>query len=373
MEQSIKILTNWTIEKLVAELESGHIKIPRFQRDYIWEKTKVTALLNSIYLKYPIGTFFLWIAPNKYNEFIREVEDLNLPNTDKNGNYSFILDGQQRIISIYVSMKGMTFENTDYSNICFNLNKQIFQIPRLKKERNNIPLWKIIDENNFKQLIDTYKTKDKINKTKYVQILTDCRNIFLNYPISMVQTLHQDLDDVVEIFERINQGGKRLSAFDLVHATTWSPKFDLKGKILEFNNGTRMKNFGFLGNKVFTQALALNHFNDCSNTYQLKLTPEICSKNWNKTKNSIASSVDFFKSMQVKNDLSAYQNYIPTIQYYFYKSGEKQIADEHKKEFEKWFWDSKFSKRYTSGIFSKIKEDIFWINEMLGLNGADDE
>ena len=111
MEQSIRILTNWTIEKLIAELESGHIKIPRFQRDYIWEKTKVTALLNSIYLKYPIGTFFLWIAPNKYNEFIREVEDLNLPNTDKNGNYSFILDGQQRIISIYVSMKGITFEN----------------------------------------------------------------------------------------------------------------------------------------------------------------------------------------------------------------------------------------------------------------------
>ena len=370
MEQSIQILNNWSLKKLMDELETGHIKIPRFQRDYVWEKTKVLALLNSIYLKYPIGTFFLWIAPKKYNEFIREVEDLSLPDNHKDGNYSFILDGQQRIISIYVTLKGLTFEKTDYAAICFNLDEEIFHVPRKKREKNNVPLFKIFDREEFNKVIAHYKTKDKKNKTNYVDKLNYCREVFLGYPVSIVQTLHKELDEVVDIFERINQGGKKLSAFDLVHATTWSPKFDLKGKIQEFNNANKLQSFGGLNNKVYTQALALNYFDDCSNTYQLKLTPEICSKEWNKTKNAISAAVGFFKDMRIQNDLTTYQNYIPVIQYYFYKSGENSIREEHQKEIEKWFWDSKFSKRYTSGVFTKIKEDITWINELLGNHSA---
>ena len=73
MEQSIEIVKNWDLKKLIEELEAGHIKIPRFQRDYIWERSKTVKLLNSIYLKYPIGSFFLWIAPKKYNNFIRDI------------------------------------------------------------------------------------------------------------------------------------------------------------------------------------------------------------------------------------------------------------------------------------------------------------
>lgn len=361
MEQSIEILNNWNLKKLMDELETGHIKIPRFQRDYVWERTKVLALLNSIYLKYPIGTFFLWIAPKKYNEFIREVDDLDLPDNHKDGNYSFILDGQQRIISIYVVLKGLTFDGTDYATICFNLDDENFHVPRRKREKNNIPLFEIFNEEKFNALIEKYK-----GKKKYQDKLKYCREVLFEYPISIVQTLHKELDEVVEIFERINQGGKKLTAFDLVHATTWSPRFDLKGKIQEFNNTSKLKSFGGLNNKVFTQALALNHFDDCSNSYQLKLTPEICSKEWTKTKNAISASVSFFKDMRIQNDLTTYQNYIPVIQYYFYKSGETKIKDGHQKDIEKWFWDSKFSKRYTSGVFTKIKEDIGWINELIG-------
>ncbi|MCK4663836.1 MAG: DUF262 domain-containing protein [Bacteroidales bacterium] len=365
MEQSIEIVKDWDLKKLIKELEAGHIKIPRFQRDYIWERSKTVKLLNSIYLKYPIGSFFLWIAPKKYNNFIRDIDDLNLPQTDKNNNYQFILDGQQRIISIYVSLKGLIFEDIDYSNICFNIDKKSFVIPRLKREKNNIPAWKIFDEKAFSQLHGAYSNKDKKNKTQYAKILKECREIFLNYPISIVKTLNKDLDDVVEIFERINQGGKKLTGFDLVHATTWSTKFDLKEKIKEFNSNPKLKKYGTLSNKVFTQSLALNKFNDCSNLYQLRLTSEICSKLWTKTKTTINYAINFFNDMGIKNDLSAYHSYIPVIQYYFFISGFKTIKEEHNKEIEKWFWDSKFDKRYATSSYSKIKEDTKWIHELI--------
>ena len=48
MIQKLEIINNWNLKKLLGELEAGHIKIPKFQRDYIWEKTKVVKLLNSI-------------------------------------------------------------------------------------------------------------------------------------------------------------------------------------------------------------------------------------------------------------------------------------------------------------------------------------
>jgi len=55
MKQKLEIINNWNLKKLIAELEIGQIKIPRFQRGYIWERTKIIKLLNSIGLQYPIG------------------------------------------------------------------------------------------------------------------------------------------------------------------------------------------------------------------------------------------------------------------------------------------------------------------------------
>jgi len=361
MEPKLEILKNWDLKKLISELEKGEIKIPRFQRDYIWERSKVVSLLNSICSQYPIGSFFLWKASKEYNSFVNKFEDIDIPQNLDSNHSLFILDGQQRIISLYYTLKGKKTSDTDFSTICYNLDKKICQIPRLKKQKHNIPLWKIFNKEEFDKLVSEYTDFDKKNKTKYVPIINNCYDILNNYPMSIVKTYNNDLDDVVEIFERINQGGKRLSSFDLVHATTWSTKFDMKQRISDFNNAAKNKKHATISDKVFTQSLALNAFGDCRHFYQLKLTPQICDKLWNKTKKSIDYTIDFFKDMRINNDLSSYQSFIPVIQYYFFNSGEKVINGEHKKDIEKWFWDSKFSKRYLTSSFTKIKEDANWI------------
>ena len=100
MEQRIEIINNWNLKKLFGELENGNIKIPRFQRGYVWERSKIVKLLNSIYSQYPIGSFFIWVASLDYKNFCRELTELNLPEQPEANNYSFILDGQQRITSL---------------------------------------------------------------------------------------------------------------------------------------------------------------------------------------------------------------------------------------------------------------------------------
>lgn len=363
MEQKIEIINNWNLKKIFSELENGNIKVPRFQRGYVWERSKIVKLLNSIYSQYPIGSFFIWVASLDYKNFCREITELNLPEKPESNNYSFILDGQQRITSLYVALKGKKLNGTDFSTICFNLEKKEFQIPRLKNEKHNIPAWKLFDTTAYGDILSEYVVNDRPKS----EVWRDCQQIFTDYPISVIRTLKMDLEQVVNIFERINQGGKRLSLFDLVHASSWSPDFDLREKIKEFNNEPNVKYFGGIEEEVFIQSLSLNEFDDCRNQNQLHLTADSATKIWGKTTECLRLSIDFIKTLGVRFiDFIPYNSFLPVIQYYFYKSGNKTIKSEHVKFIENWFWSATFSQRYSSSSLTLMKEDAIWINQLSG-------
>ena len=48
MSRKIEIINNWTLPRIFQELENGNMRIPRFQRAYVWERTKIVSLLNSM-------------------------------------------------------------------------------------------------------------------------------------------------------------------------------------------------------------------------------------------------------------------------------------------------------------------------------------
>ncbi len=366
MEQRIEIINNWNLKKIFNELECGNMKIPRFQRGYVWERAKIVKLLNSIYAQYPIGSFFLWMANVEYKNFCREIEELNFPKTPESNSYSFILDGQQRITSLYVALNGRILNDIDYSTICFNLEKRTFQIPRLKTEQHNIPAWQLFNSQEYGKVLKYYTLYDSENKSNLADNWMTCHQIFSDYPISVIKTLKMDLDEVVNIFERINQGGKRLSLFDLVHASAWSVDFDLRDKIKDFNNEDNVKRFGGIGNEVFTQSLALNCFDDCTNKNQLKLTSKLCLDEWNKTTESLRLAIDFVKSFGVGFiSFLPYNSFLPILQHYFYYSGLRSVKAEHKSFIDNWFWTSTFSARFSSSSLTKMTEDSTWIKSLV--------
>lgn len=362
MEQRIEIINNWNLQKVFNQLENGNMKIPRFQRGYVWERSKIVKLLNSIQNQYPIGSFFIWEAGKEYKNFCREIKDLNLPENPESNYYSFILDGQQRITSLYVALKGKTIDKTDYSSICYNVEKKVFHIPRLKNENHNIPAWKLFNTQEYGNVLTDYAIYDRENGSNFSETWRGCQQIFSDYPISIIKTLKMELDEVVTIFERINQGGKRLSLFDLVHASAWSPDFDLREKIKSFNAEPNVKVFGGVENEVFIQALSLNAFGDCKNKNQLNLTAEICSEYWKKTTESIRLSLDFVKTFGVRFiGYLPYNAFLPILQLYYFKSNNKSIGANHVSYIENWFWTSTFSARFSSSSLTKMKDDADWI------------
>ena len=360
----IEIINNWNLSRVFQELEQGNMRIPRFQRSYVWERSKIVKLLNSIYSEYPIGSFFLWETDSQMESFSRDISEFGFPNTPSSGKFQFILDGQQRITSLYVALMGKTLQGIDYSCICFNLDKRVFKIPTLKTEPNNIPIWEIYNQARYSALLVEYASKGEAEKAA---ALIDCKTKFDNYPISIIRSMNMTLDEVVTIFERINQGGKRLSLFDLVHASVWSDDFDLRDEINEFNNEASIKIFGKVDQEVFTQSLALNISGDCVKAHQLALKNEDCKAVWKETKESIRLTIDFIKKQFGVQNISIipYQNIIPILQYYFFISKTKGIMPEHKQMISDWFWTVTFSTRYSSSTLTKMKDDAKWISDII--------
>jgi len=365
MEQKIEIINNWNLKKVFHELEAGNIKIPRFQRGYVWERSKAVKLLNSINAQYPIGSIFLWLAPKEFRDFIKETEDFNIPANPNAELFQFILDGQQRISSLYATLRGKLIDFVDYKTIHYHLDKKKFVIPRSNKDKNTVPAWKLLDEKEFIDVYSDLTNQDKIHNTNYAAIWRQCQDNFNNYPISIVRTFNSNVDEVVEIFELINQGGRRLSLYDLVHASVWSEQFDLTQKITDFCLENNLMKLGGLNNKVFIQSLALNAFDDCKNIDQLKLSAEICLELWDKTTKAILSALELLKEIGIHTNIASYYSQITIIQYYFFKTGFKRTHEKHKKSLEDWFWKTKHSKRYSSASSKKIREDAIWILKLI--------
>ena len=91
---------------LIHEIGTGVIKIPKFQRDFVWSIDKTAKLLDSILKGYPIGTFILWQTDERIND-IKNIGDIELPETKDGVKVKYVLDGQQRITSLYAAYMGV--------------------------------------------------------------------------------------------------------------------------------------------------------------------------------------------------------------------------------------------------------------------------
>ena len=97
---------------LFNAIDEGTIKIPQFQRDFVWDKTKTASLVDSIIKGFPIGTFILWRTSEELRH-VKNIGNVALQKAPKGEQVSYILDGQQRITSLYAIRKGIIATKDD--------------------------------------------------------------------------------------------------------------------------------------------------------------------------------------------------------------------------------------------------------------------
>lgn len=362
---------------LMNDIENGRVRLPPFQREFVWKVGKVIDLMDSIYKGFPIGSFFYWKADRRYIKLFRDIESLCLPSPAPEQELFFILDGQQRLTSIWVTFKGSVIGSANYSHICLDLESAAKYEEGDPEARRQIDVFKDAEPDNSRFvslhdiLSETVATYDAIRDPlplEKKQTLSKTRDRFRNYPFSVVKVFNLELEDAVEVFQRINQGGKPLTRFELVAANCWSESFDLAKAVKEFNKRVKERtDFGMVDPIAFIQAMSLVQLKQCKTEHELGLRSKTVEELWPRISKAIGDAIDWMRDNYavIRRDMLPYGAMLPVLACYFVEHG-TNVPIEHKKWIDRWFWRSAFSERYAKSQTTQMASDAKSIKELIG-------
>jgi hypothetical protein len=212
------------ISTILDHIDSGHIALPEFQRGYVWNRDQVRALFDSLYRRHPVGGLLVWATESKT---ATHRSDAPLAT----GVVKLLLDGQQRVTSVYGVVRGkppkfFDGDSRTFAGLRFHLDSKIFEFYQPLKMKDD-PLW--IDVTELMQKgpsgLGAFVTRLSAEPAmapkmgEYVARLSQLLGIIdVDLHIEEVTGPDKSLDVVVEIFNRVNSGGTKLSKGDLALA-----------------------------------------------------------------------------------------------------------------------------------------------------------
>jgi hypothetical protein len=209
------------IETILDQIDLGAMALPEFQRGYVWNRDQVRGLMYSLYRKHPVGSLLVWVTKTE-NADARGDQALTP------GSVKLLLDGQQRITSLYGLMRGKPPRFFDgnalaFQGLYFNLEEEAFEFYSPAKMKDD-PLWLSVT-GVFTQgaglimqkLLQTPSLQ--INLAKYLERINRIDNVkAIDLHMEEVTGEDKTVDVVVDIFNRVNSGGTKLSKGDLTLA-----------------------------------------------------------------------------------------------------------------------------------------------------------
>lgn len=216
---------------LFRQIATGEVRIPAFQRGFIWQEKQVIDLLGSVYESYPIGSVLLWtVFDARYR--LKPSIDLPFPIIEERFPTNYVLDGMQRLSTLYgVFNYGKTTTDQIF-NVGFDLRTSKFhhlENSDFSNEPLVVPLSVIFDPRSL--IAVQAKILEACEDEAMIDKLISLQSSFQDYMIPVVKIVEDDISRVVRIFEKINSAGTRLDALDFMRAITWAQEFDLSERL----------------------------------------------------------------------------------------------------------------------------------------------
>lgn len=206
-------VNNSTIENILGWIREGRIGLPEMQRPFVWKSSKVRDLIDSLYNGYPIGYIITWQNPAA-----------NLKGGEESQNKQVIIDGQQRLTALKAALSGEKIVTKKYTKtrikIAFKPSTETFATLNgaIKRDptwiddiaiffSSDYDAWNFVSDNVERLGMTPNKLNSTIEKLQSIQ-QREIGNIELNSNLT--------IDDVTDIFDRINSTGVPLSSADLV-------------------------------------------------------------------------------------------------------------------------------------------------------------
>lgn len=270
------------LSKLLEEVRQGEIRIPRFQRPFIWTDGQRLSLLESIYNGYPIGAILVWRTQKHQLITYERLGPLRLPEESEGMvTRQYLLDGHQRLATLFAALGPGLYGRSDEAQptlalanddeatrwpIYFDLrfdqetpdstytgDKRPFRLAQSNRRRpvTWLPLDILFDSYKLLEFADNLREKNFDRKlVNRVHFIAD---VFRDYTLPVMPIATEELSQATASFKRINSVGTPMSEVHMVNALTWSSKFDLLQELEDI-----AAELGAIGWKNFDQQMILN-------------------------------------------------------------------------------------------------------------------
>lgn len=225
MSETVFKQVNYDLNALVKYIELGEIGLPDIQRPFVWKNAKVRDLFDSMYRGYPVGYLLFW--QNAISEDTRAI------GTDPKQKPSrlLIVDGQQRLTSLYAVIKRIAVVRENYSSelitIAFNPMDESFQVAdaAIRRDKSYIADISILWSDNasiikiIKDYIESVRSTREINGGQESAIESAILKLqgLLSFPLTALElSAGISEEDVADVFVRINSKGTPLNQADFI-------------------------------------------------------------------------------------------------------------------------------------------------------------
>ena len=360
-----------SIKKLIERISSGDIRIPAFQRNYVWEPDQVSFLLDSIYKEFPIGTIILWKTDNRLNSE-KKLGFFELPEPQKDYPVNYVLDGQQRLTCLFsVFQTELTPTSNEWVDVYFDMASE---------ENIQESLFLALDDSEIdperhfpvKTLFDPVAYRKATNNLPELLVVKvdALQDKFKSYLIPNETLETDDRNKVAIVFERINRAGTELNIFELLAAWSWSDQFDLVDKFNDLQEKISDHGFEELCNDRNLQLRICAGVITGETTPKniLELQGEEIRSRFDEIERGIIGALDFLKrEANVKHfKMIPFPGLLVPLSAFFATEKFEGISYCYKQKtvILKWFWRSLFTRRFSAGVNERQATDI---TNMLGL------
>ncbi len=351
---------------LFSAIDKGQIKIPQFQRDFVWSKEQTAKLVDSILKGFPLGTFILWKTKARLRH-IRNVGNIDLPEPDEGDSILYVLDGQQRITSLYAVRKGIRItrdnKEVDYRDICINLDLE-------PSDEDEVVFSEPVEDAtciSLHQLLNASVGELAQNYSGHLDRVSDYKTRLEGYDFSTVVIEDYEIDVACEVFTRINTGGKELTLFEIMVAKTYDQdkEFDLAEQyqlLMENEEEKDLESVGFGSVPPVTVLQCVASF----------ITPEIKRQNilkmekdqfidqWPLMRESLFTAIDYLRTHVgvAVSRMLPYNSILIPLTWFFRQIGNRGVDTRENQLLRQYIYFAGLTQRYSSAVETKIPIDI---------------
>lgn len=351
-----------SIRELLDQIGRGEILLPEFQRGYVWNRDQVRGLVQSLYRKHPTGHLLIWRTYKP--AAVRDGE------TARDGHSLLLLDGQQRLTTLYVLFKGEAprfYEGESlFFDLYFNAQTEEFRFWQKSRMENN-PAWIGVHEFLSEGLEALLERGDQLDDGRRRVIHGNLGRLSrlsqiggYTYTVDQVSGDDVSPEQVVEIFNRVNSAGTSLTSADLALAHVCSIWPEAREEMRVFQRqmaaaGFAM-DFGFL-----VRCLAGLATGSVLLEGSFTRTPaEALQAAWGQMKPAFGHLVSVLRHEAFIGDLNDLQTHYVLIPatIYLARHGGHFPTDAIKHRFIRWLNLAGLWARYSGSAFTKLQQDV---------------